>query len=931
MNMCRFIMLFAGVAWLAAVADSGLLPGGDFEWAAKGERAGGWRTSSEADWLTVPNGGEDGSAAIGVEGSGTNNCKWLSPPVTLEPNSLYGFSVRVKASGSGAFTIGTPTFTSTDHIGDTCGGWADKRLLVYSACGRNPYPETFRLGEYQYRGKMLFDNARVVRLKAEYAQQSGLTLGHGERIAGNRYVFNSQWINTYRPRPLHAYKRLSFKTDHFDAYGGASVVFRHELAGRSIKSAAVKVSAAPVKDGVIIEVSADGSQWTQLAAPTNFPADGLRLEVPASLFPVAKLLVRLKVAPRGQMRLLGYSFEGEIDGAPAYLAGSTRYVDESGNEFARVDAPSFYALGYGALLSVPNAPFAAWTALSGWKVPKDRPLPAARAESVRVAAAANEAEAVQIVLRPTLDLANAKVTCPDDLKPVKGSGLKMSAAIPASAVEVFRVGYVQVVRVNDTVGCVDDWPDTLLRQDSAPTKFTPAMLKRGENAPFWIRVTVPKGTPPGIFHGKLRISCCPQVGKASTYDVPFEVEVYGFELPDRMTIRTAFGLFTQAIDLYHRLNTPEERKTVYAMYYESLSKHHASLYDPTSVKWKVKWANGEPEIDWAAWDAAMEDMRSKYGFTDFRLPGLLGIGIGNGGAYYSGVVPGLGLKSDHPDYEKYEAKYLKVIEAHLKEKGWLKDAYVYCYDEPTESIDRSVKEGLSLVAKYAPGLNRLLTAPVRKTLIGGPNIWCPIARDLHVPGYEKRRAAGDRFWWYVCMLPKPPYPSLNIDHPGVDLRVWLWQSWHEKMEGILIWNTTCWTRKHAYPDPKHPQNPYLDTTAWSSGYPSIWGANGDGRFFYPPPQACAAFDEERDIGPVLEKPVESLRLEYIRDGIEDFEYFAILKRRDPANPLLKVPPEVSASPAEFSVDPIHMERHRAKLAHEISRLSVQALKHSQPQ
>ena len=97
-------------------------------------------------------------------------------------------------------------------------------------------------------------------------------------------------------------------------------------------------------------------------------------------------------------------------------------------------------------------------------------------------------------------------------------------------------------------------------------------------------------------------------------------------------------------------------------------------------------------------------------------------------------------------------------------------------------------------------------------------------------------------------------------------------------------------------------------------------SNGDGRFFYPPPDACAAFDEGRVVGPVIERPIETIRLEYVRDGIEDFEYFAILKKLDPENPLLKVPPEVSASPTEFSIDPVHMERHRERLAREIVRL-----------
>ena len=912
------------VCLLLAASSSAAIPGGDFEWADKDMKCG-WRTSSPAGWFLAPGEGVGGSAAIGVEDAGTNNCKWLSPPVKLRSRGIYGFSARVKAEGpGGGLTMGTPSMNVTDNIGDTAGKWEDRRMVVHASDNGREYPETFRLGEYHANGRILFDDARVVPLKVEYARRGDLELGHGERIAGNRYVFNSQWSNPARfhARPLHAVKGMNFNTDRCEAGGGTCVTYRHDLAGRSFTSAAMTFSAASVKCGAAIEVSVDGIAWTTVASPTNFPAAGLRIEVPAAILPAKTLFVRLAVAPKGWMRFFGYSLSGTVDGEPVFLAGSSRYIDgENGTEFVRVDAPCFYTTGYGARLDARGMPFDAWTALSGWKIPKSHPLPDAKATAVRVSAAANEAEAVQLMLRPTEDLSGARVSCADELKLGAWPGPRAVATIPAEAVEVFRVGYVPVVRVKDSVGCADDWPDTLLPQDTPPAPFAPAGLNGGENVPYWIRVKVPKGTPPGVYKGSIRIECAKADGSTAACFVPLEVEVHGFELPDKMTMRTAFGLYTSNIDRYHRLKTPEEKRRVYAMYLESLSKHHVSPYDPTcGVKWKVKWENGEPVFDWTDWDAAMEDARGRYGFTDFRLPGPLGLGGGNEAECFPGVVPGLGIKSDNPDYERYEAKYLKAVEVHLKEKGWLKDAYVYCYDEPPRSADKYVKTGLSLVAKYAPGLDRLLTAPVRDTLVGGPNIWCPIARDLHQPGSAERRAAGDRFWWYVCMFPKPPYPSLFIDHPGVDLRVWLWQSWRENIEGILIWNTTWWTSKLAYPDPRHPQNPYLDATAWSPRYPGVGASNGDGRFFYPPVRACAAFDDGKDIGPVLERPVETIRLEYIRDGIEDFEYFAMLKRLDPGNPSLTVPPEVSASPTEFSIDPSHMERHRARLAREISRI-----------
>ena len=55
-------------------------------------------------------------------------------------------------------------------------------------------------------------------------------------------------------------------------------------------------------------------------------------------------------------------------------------------------------------------------------------------------------------------------------------------------------------------------------------------------------------------------------------------------------------------------------------------------------------------------------------------------------------------------------------------------------------------------------------------------------------------------------------------------------------------------------------------------------------------------------------------MEMLRDGIEDYEYFAMLKRCDPVNPLLAVPKSVYRAIDDYSSDPSHMEMHREKLA-----------------
>ena len=914
-----FAAMLAFVLRLNAAGAAALLPNGGFEQIANG-RPVGWSASSPQGWLVLPGEGEGGSTAIGVEDAGTNNCKWVSSPVALNPGLPYGFAVRVKGDTVRGLTTGTAAVSVTEGLGVSCEDWTDRRMVVCPTSGGR---DVFRLGEYHVGGRILFDNARVIPLRVEWAERDGVRLGHGERIAGRRYSFATRWncVARLHARPFRAMKGLSFNTDRAAAYAGSWLEYVHEVTGRRWRSAAVTFSGIGAQGPIEISASTDGETWVRLGTPTNISSGGTRMSVPSSMFPAERLFVRLAVGTKGSVQLAGYSFDGELDGPEMSLVGSSRYVDvATGEEFARIDAPSFYTEGYGAALAAPGAPFVAWTALSGWKIPKSRPAPDVQTSAIRVSAAANETEAVQLVLRSAEDLDDVLVTC-GELHLANESGAGAVATLPASAVEILRVGYVPVVRVKDSVGCADDWPDTLLPQDAADTPFTPRALKAGENAPYWIRVTVPKGTPGGVYCGNVSVRTAKGVS-----DFPLELEVYGFELPDQLTCRTAFGMHADVIYRYHRLKTQADRRKVLDFYFRSLAAHHVSPYDPApGVRWKVWWKDGEPVFDWSAWDAAMEEAFTRYGFTSFRLSGPLGLGGGNEAQSFPGFVPGSDIKDTSPKYERLEGKYLAAIERHLREKGWLGKAYIYAYDEPRPGADRLVMRGLGLAAKYAPGIDRLLTAPVRESLIGGPNIWCPTAPDLHAPGSDARRAAGDRFWWYVCMCPKPPYPSLFIDHLGVDLRVWLWQSWREKIEGILIWNTTWWTSKLAYPDPKHPQNPYLDTTAWSPRYHGVGASNGDGRFFYPPPEACAAFDEEREIGPVLSPPIETIRLEYVRDGLEDFEYFTILKRLDPDNPLLEVPPEVSASLTQFSIDPAHMERHRRKLAAAIAERKTKEL------
>ena len=684
---------------------------------------------------------------------------------------------------------------------------------------------------------------------------------------------------------------------------------------------------------------------------------------------------------------------------------------------------------YGELLPGSSEQVGLWWASSGWKIGRERGLPKAKGEAILIRAAKNEAEAAQLVVRPAAALKGLTVG---------GGRLDRAggATIPAQAIDILEVRYVNVTRPTDKSTTAGHWPDPL------PPLTKPINLLAGMNQPFWIRVNVPRDARAGMYQGTINL-------KADGFKalVHLKVEVYDFELPDRMTCTTAFGFSSGNVFRYQGIDDPRRKHEVLEKYWANYSAHHISpvrsraarsdrgdvarhqaaqvqvaaaaqpvtnekhsgdrsllifddrkdqnveaVYEPlvpipegglrlrfwyrTAVpgqtflvtlnhydaagqwisggnndiglqgngSWQEfdrvirKFPNGaksvqlhlraanwtesgeatglawfddvsltnaatgeefieggafEPpqlpqvereklqaKLDFTAWDKAMAHAiehvplqfvpsgHSRHGRRD--LPFAAGAGVA-------------GLQRGHAALQgPFQQLLLRRCRSTCGQKGWLDEAFVYWFDEPDPKDYPFVSNGFAKLKAAAPDLNRMLTEQVEPGLIGGPNIWCPISNNYKPETAEPRRQLGEKFWWYVCTGPKAPYCTLFIDHPATELRVWLWQTWQRKIEGMLVWETNYWTSPAAYPDRGHPQNPYEDPMGWQSGYSTPdgqkrpWG-NGDGRFVYPPLAAADAHPDQ----PIVEGPVDSIRWEMLRDGIEDYEYLAILKRSDP--------------------------------------------------
>ena len=104
------------------------------------------------------------------------------------------------------------------------------------------------------------------------------------------------------------------------------------------------------------------------------------------------------------------------------------------------------------------------------------------------------------------------------------------------------------------------------------------------------------------------------------------------------------------------------------------------------------------------------------------------------------------------------------------------------------------------------------------------------------------------------MSPKYPYPTYHIDDHLIGARILPWMQKDHDVEGTLYWSTTIYLK---YDGQKYiTRDPWQDPLAFP-------GANGDGYLLYPGPDG----------------PVATIRLEAIRNGMEDYEYLWLLEQR----------------------------------------------------
>ncbi len=549
---------------------------------------------------------------------------------------------------------------------------------------------------------------------------------------------------------------------------------------------------------------------------------------------------------------------------------------------------------YGAEQSARAVPFRVLPAKALVKVPRDRPFTAWKTDEISLSAARDETESFQLVVVPGTN----------ELKTVTIKPCKLYNGDKTIPVEYNLVEYVKTIKPKNTKPeYVGWWPDILMpiKEFSVPT---------GEQQPVWVRINVPPDAAPGIYHGI--VTMC---GDGNEVSVPVTLNVRKFRIPRPGTLACPFGLYPRTLeDWYGRDDNGKYIFTIkdFARWCEFLGKYRLTPKNIGREYCKEK-------EDGSGWDlgnlkytvgALTEKYYPPYSFAIYRLPNPTSVVEGKIKKDIDGWLTTLKQRTDA--YQKLK----------LPEK-----VFLYGMDEASEECIPLVKETYTRIKEEFPDarIMQTLNHASPEQLAGLVDIWCPLSPRIegkYSSFYKKRQKAGDMLWMYICCVPCETYANFFIDEPAIDHRILFWQAWQKGVTGFLYWSTTWYEGLNgaASEKPHFPDVPvYMRDTKVAQNTKN----NGDGLLIWPGKDKT---------------PYPSIRLEMIRDGIEDYEYLALLKRQinrvanmktvDPATAellvkalkLTTVPNYISKRLNNFTKRPEDIEHRRAQIGDMIEKL-----------
>jgi hypothetical protein len=509
------------------------------------------------------------------------------------------------------------------------------------------------------------------------------------------------------------------------------------------------------------------------------------------------------------------------------------------------------------------AAHAAGAELHVWTVAETRHVlredPAGIGTEVRLAAAKNEWEGFQILVRSDGPVKGIRIE-PADLAGPDGAVLRAADA------RLYRQHQIQLTEPTArNAEFKPGWyPDPLIPtvhpltgKPLSGARFTamPFDLPANETHGFWVDLYVPPDAKPGVYRGTYRVIWSDGSDQKAR-EVHVSMTVWDFALPQVPTLVTAFGSPAERMRAYYRRRAkdgkekePADWDAVNTQCAQLLSEHRFDA-TPSSRLAPVRQPDGSYRIP----EEQIGDLRE---FVDRYHVNAI-----------QTVHPRSAVKDPENERERLHA-WLKAWDQAAKDLDRPVLFFTYLLDEPNKLEAYREVQTWGRAIRAAKSALKVMVVEQTKTqdpawgdLYGAVDIWCPLFCLHDTETAAQRLALGESIWTYTALCQgKEPSPWWHIDYPLLNYRVPAWMAWRYRMTGLLYWGgMSYWDGV---------EDPWTDGRTYGRKPGETEGPiyNGEGTIVYP----------ARPVG--YDGIVSSLRLKALRDSIEDYEYLAILERK----------------------------------------------------
>lgn len=506
-----------------------------------------------------------------------------------------------------------------------------------------------------------------------------------------------------------------------------------------------------------------------------------------------------------------------------------------------------------------------WSAPDTEKVLQDKEYEGEKGEAkIFVASVRNEYEGAQLILTAESDV-SAYTVKTASLSKANGK------VYDVKNVSVYNQKYIAVTRTTTNSFPAGMYPDAILPFDAA-VEYGENKIEAGQNQGLFFSFYVPEDQEAGIYSGSFTVTV-----DGVNKEIPVSLQVYDYTLSDKVHSRSSFGVHRYWNEGGIISAEKDASYDMYAAYYEYLLEHRVSTrYLPAAnddiegfVKQLKKYVQNEKCSNYIipyaeAYDASFAGTGINYELYETTLNAIAEASIEDNYNYLLKASTYFAMFDEitaSADIQKANSFYKKIYELHGKiAEKW--ETALDCEAEfKEELIDTLLSINMLMVTTFDTRFNVGLT-------------WCPLldkystqsSKDLYGETYEIESngytiTQNAEKWWYSAGIPKNPYPSYHIDDNGYSPIVYSWMQYANGVTGNLYWSATFYLERVSE-NGKWVYNALQDCYDTAMRFPST---NGDGFLMYP----GAPYG--------IYGPVGSLRLEQLRDGLEEYDLLYALE------------------------------------------------------